>query len=161
MMDRARRRALGAYGALAALAVLAVAFGANLAVTTRRSVAAYEAYDALRLTLDAFAFQAADRPVRVEIGVGNPTTTPLSIEALELRLADGSHTLGGGVLHTPAPLAGGAAVHLVVEAAIDDESYVAQRDPASINWIITGRILVQLEHGEPVWIPFVTRYVAE
>jgi hypothetical protein len=45
------------------------------------------------------------------------------------------------------------------DAAIDDETYVAQIEGASIEWIINGRVLVQLEHGEATWIPFATRYI--
>lgn len=145
--------------ALLALGVLAVVFGANLITAATRSVDAYKAYDQLVLTLEDFRFTATDQPVIVRIRVGNPTSAPLVIESLDLRLAAGVHTVGGGVLREEHALDGGASTVLTISAAIDDETYVEQLGNTDIEWIIQGRILVRLEHGEPTWIPFGTRYI--
>lgn len=145
--------------ALVLLGALAVAFGLNLATATRRSVDAYTAYDRLELSLEGFTFTAANEPVIVAIRVGNPTDAPFVIESLDLRLAAGVHTVGGGVLREEHLLPGRESTVLTITAAIDDETYIEQLGDVEIEWILQGRILIHLEHGEPTWIPFGTRYI--
>ena len=159
-VDRANRRWPAALLALTALAVLAVLLGINLLTATRRSVEAYAAYDELELTLESFEYSAPDEPVIVRIRVGNPTDDLLEITSLDLRIAAGVHTVGGGTIRETTLLEPHGSTVITVDAAIDDETYVAQLDQQSIEWIINGRIQVQLEHGEPTWIPFGTRYVS-
>jgi hypothetical protein len=159
-VNRANRRWPSALLALVALGALAALRGINMLTATRRSVDAYAAYDELELTLESFEYSAPDEPVIVQIRVGNPTDDPLEIESLDLRIAAGVHTVGGGTIREMTLLEPHASTILTVEAAIDDETYVAQLDQQSIEWIINGRILVHLEHGEPTWIPFGTRYMS-
>jgi hypothetical protein len=159
-LDRVSRGSASAYVALAGLVALAVVLGANLMAATRRSADAYSAYDALELTLETFAYTSPSEPVIVQIRVGNPTDQALAIESLDLRLSAGVHSVGGGVIRSATTIGAGESALLTIDAAIDDETYVAQLEGTPIEWIINGRVLVQLKHGEATWIPFATRYIS-
>lgn len=154
---RASKQRWAGIAGFVGLAVFAGIFGMNLLIATSRAVDAYVAFDELNLTLEGFQYEAADQPVLVQISVGNPTDAPLTVESLDLRLAAGIRTVGGGTIREATVIPAHGSTVLTITTAIDDETYVSQLDQASIEWILNGRVLVQLQHGDPTWIPFGTR----
>lgn len=147
--------------ALLLLALLAIAAGANMVAASSRFVTAYETYDRLELSLSRFHFTSPDAPVETEFVITNPTGQPVTILAVELRLQLGVHDIGGGEVRPGAILQRGESFSTPVELAINDTSYV-RRAAEPLDWRVSGRVQVRLNPAiDPVWVPFVVRYLPE
>lgn len=147
--------------ALGLLALLAIVAGANLLVASNRFVSAYDAYDRLELTLGRFHYTTPDAPVETEFIVTNPSGERVTIREIELRLKLGVHDIGGGEVRPGSVLGRGESLAVPIDLAIDDKHYV--REAAEpLDWQVSGRVQVQLNRAiDPVWIPFVVRYLPE
>lgn len=147
--------------ALLLLALLAVAAGANMVAASSRFVTAYETYDRLELSLSRFEFTSPDVPVKTEFVVTNPTGQRVTVLAIELRLRLGVHDIGGGEARPGTVLERGESFSTPVELAINDKTYV-RRASEPLDWRVSGRVQVRLNPAiDPVWIPFVVRYLPE
>jgi LEA14-like dessication related protein len=148
--------------ALGLLLVLAVVFGINLISSAGQFSTAYEVYDRLGLELEEFRYVNPDEPVTSVLRVTNPPNKEIEIIAIELRLNAGLRRVGGGETRPEQVLAPNESQSFAVRMAIDDRTYV--RDiglpDEQIDWRVSGRIQVRLaESLDPVWIPFVVRYL--
>ena len=147
--------------ALVLLAILAIAAGVNLWVASSRFVAAYDAYDRLELTLSSFDYTSPEQPVATEFTVSNPSNERVTVREIELRLRLGVHDIGGGEVRPGVALTRGESLSVPVDLAIDDKNYVRQATEP-LDWRVSGRVQVQLNPAiDPVWIPFVVRYLPE
>lgn len=147
--------------ALLLLAVLAVLAGANMVAASSRFVTAYETYDQLELSLSRFHFTSADVPVETEFVVTNPTGQRVTVLAIELRLKLGVHDIGGGEARPGTVVERGESLSTPVDLAINDKTYV-RRAAEPLDWRVAGRVQVRLNPAiDPVWIPFVVRYLPE
>ncbi len=147
--------------ALGLLAVLAILAGANMFVASSRFVAAYDAYDRLELSLTRFEYERPEQPIETTFVVANPTGERVRVREIELRLRIGVHDIGGGEVRPGTELGRGESLSVPVQLAIDDENYV-RRASEPLDWRVSGRVQVQLNPAiDPVWVPFVVRYLPQ
>ncbi len=147
--------------ALVLLALLAILAGANMLVASSRFVAAYETYDRLELSLSRFHYTSPDAPIEAEFVIANPNGQRATVLAVELRLQLGVHDIGGGEARPAEVVERGGSLTIPVELAINDKSYV-RRASEPLDWRVSGRVQVQLDPAiDPVWIPFVVRYLPQ
>lgn len=147
--------------ALCALTLIAILAGANLVVASGRFNSAFQAYDQLELALTSFEYSSPDDPIQTEFVITNPTDERVTVRAVELRVQIGVHDTGGGENREEAVLQRGESYSVSVPLRINDKEYV-RRAKTPLDWRVSGRVQVQLNPAiEPVWIPFVVRYLPE
>ncbi|HBY45640.1 MAG TPA: hypothetical protein PLR44_01030 [Thermomicrobiales bacterium] len=147
--------------ALILLAILAILAGVNILVASSHFVAAYDAYDRLELSLSQFHFTSPDDPVQTEFVINNPSGEQLTVLAIELRVQIGVHDIGGGEARPKTVLRSGESMTVPIELALNDKNYVRTANQP-IDWRVSGRVQVQLKPQlDPVWVPFVVRYLPE
>lgn len=147
--------------ALCVLILIAIVAGANLVVASGRFNSAYQAYDQLGLTLTRFDFTSPEDPIQTEFVISNPTEERVTVVAVELRVQIGVHDTGGGESRERATLQRGESYTVQVPLRINDKEYV-RRAKKPLDWRVSGRVQVQLNPAiDPVWIPFVVRYLPE
>lgn len=145
---------------LVILALIAVVMGANYVSAAGRFLDANRAFDALSLTLESFAYEDAETPFQVEIGVENPAGTDIEILAVHLTLRAGLQTVGGGELHVQDILHPDDVVVYTIPVRITDVNHVRRIEDREISWLIRGEIQVRLDADiNPVWIQFSVRTV--
>lgn len=147
--------------ALCVLILIAILAGANLVVASGRFNSAYQAYDQLGLTLTRFDYVSPDDPIQTEFVISNPTDEQVTVLVVELRVQIGVHDTGGGEFREVATLRRGESYTVTVPLRINDKEYV-RRAKTPLDWRVSGRVQVQLNPAiDPVWIPFVVRYLPE
>lgn len=147
--------------ALGILALLAILAGANMVVASNRFVAAYDAYDRLGLSLSKFHYTDPDTPVEAEFVVTNPSSEKITVREIELRLRLGVHDVGGGEIRPGTVLGPGESLTAPVTLAINDRNLIRRADEP-LDWQVSGRVQIQLSPAiDPVWVPFVVRYLPE
>jgi hypothetical protein len=148
--------------AFALLAVLAVVFGANLTTAATRFVRAYNAYDRLELNLTSFRYVMPDQPVETTFRVSNPSGESVELIEVELRISVGVHSVGGGQVRPQVTLAPDGSQEIPVALSINDKDYIMRAGTDALDWRVSGRVQVQLNPAiDPVWIPFVVRYLPQ
>lgn len=142
------------------LALLAVVLGINLVTASSRFTTAYDVYDQLGLELEHFQYTTPDAPVETTLRVTNPSGQTIDVIAIELRLNAGVHRVGGGELRPRAEFPPQHSAAYSIPININDRDYVQRLGTDDIDWRVTGRIQVLLDEAlDPVWIPFVVRYI--
>jgi hypothetical protein len=148
--------------ALLLLAALALVLGINLISATSRFTNAYETYDTLYLELTSFNYTDPDTPVPTTFTIGNPTRNTIEVIEIELNLNAGIHRVGGGTNRVLDVLEPGETRGYPVELLIFDRDYITRRIEGEPEWRMRGRVMVSIDPAiEPVWIPFVVRYIPE
>jgi hypothetical protein len=146
--------------AFALLAILGLVLGVNLIASSSRFTTAYDVYDQLGLELEQFAYTSPQDPVETTLRVSNPSGQTIKVLAIELRLSAGVHRVGGGELRPEQTFPPRYSEAYSIPIHINDRDYIERLGTNPIDWRVSGRIQVLLDEAlDPVWIPFVVRYI--